>query len=177
MDLLQRQPSRSPGHRFVGAVRLFMTCLAKQDAIDFCLDLTGGDLTNSNQLQIWTCSKGNKNQVWHNVPVNGGSTPPPPPPPPSGSGRPLHHNGDTSKCVDVKGAVFANGTPVEMSVFSLSLGPLLRLTFYVYSFDCNGSNAQKWVYNDGNTKVQLAGTNFCLDATSGSESCSRDIIR
>lgn len=94
----------SPGH-------LLAAFVIKQHNIDFCLDLTNGDLSNSNQLQIWTCNKGNNNQIWLDGPP-GGSTPPPPPPPPAG--RPLHHNGDTSKCVDVKGAVFANGTPVEM---------------------------------------------------------------
>jgi hypothetical protein len=109
----------SPGH-------LLAAFVIKQHNIDFCLDLTNGDLSNSNQLQIWTCNKGNNNQIWLDGPP-GGSTPPPPPPPPAG--RPLHHNGDTSKCVDVKGAVFANGTPVEMWVF-LSLGAPLRLTFY-----------------------------------------------
>jgi hypothetical protein len=100
--------------------------IIEQHNIDFCLDLTNGDLTNSNQLQIFTCNTGNTNQVWLEGPP-GGSTPPPPPPPPVG--RAVHPNGDTSKCVDVKGAVFANGTPVQMSVF-LSLGAPLRLTFY-----------------------------------------------
>jgi len=31
-------------------------------------------------------------------------------------------------------------------------------------YGCNGSQAQRWVINKGSTKVQLAGTNFCLDA-------------
>lgn len=34
------------------------------------------------------------------------------------------------------------------------------------SYDCNGTGAQKWVLNRGNGKVQVAGTNFCLDAGS-----------
>ena len=35
------------------------------------------------------------------------------------------------------------------------------------SYDCNGTNAQKWAINRGQTSVQVAGTNYCLDATSG----------
>jgi hypothetical protein len=133
VDLHQRFPSCPRGHRYVAAVHFLRAFIIKHHVIDFCLDLTNGDLTNSNQLQIWTCSKGNNNQVWLDGPAGGpspsggGSTPPPPPPP--ATGRPLHHNGDTSKCVDVKGAVFENGTPVQMYV-SLSLGILLPLTFF-----------------------------------------------
>ncbi|KAL4268545.1 Carbohydrate-binding module family 13 protein [Pleurotus pulmonarius] len=52
-----------------------------------------------------------------------------------------------NKCLDVRGNVQSNGTPVQI-------------------FDCNGSGAQRWVINRGSTKVQLAGTNFCLDAGS-----------
>lgn len=35
-----------------------------------------------------------------------------PPPPPTGTA--LHPNGDAKKCLDVQGANFANGTPVQM---------------------------------------------------------------
>jgi len=31
-------------------------------------------------------------------------------------------------------------------------------------YDCNGTPAQKWIIQSGSTKVQLAGTNYCLDA-------------
>ena len=34
----------------------------------------------------------------------------------------------------------------------------------VFSYDCNGSAAQKWLINAGQTAVQVAGTNYCLDA-------------
>jgi hypothetical protein len=34
------------------------------------------------------------------------------------------------------------------------------------SFDCNGSGAQNWVIQQNSTKVQLAQSNFCLDAGS-----------
>ena len=49
-----------------------------------------------------------------------GSSSPSNPPSGSGSGsggsHRIHPNGNTSKCLDVQGAVFANGTPVQMSV-------------------------------------------------------------
>ncbi|TFK23371.1 carbohydrate-binding module family 13 protein, partial [Coprinopsis marcescibilis] len=72
---------------------------------------------------------------------------PPPPPPPPGGWRQvqLHPNGNWRKCLDVQGAKFENGTPVDV-------------------FDCNGTPAQNWIINPGNTKVQVAGQNFCLDA-------------
>ncbi|KJA18263.1 carbohydrate-binding module family 13 protein [Hypholoma sublateritium FD-334 SS-4] len=65
---------------------------------------------------------------------------------PPNSGIEIHPL-NTTKCVDVRGAQFANGTPVQI-------------------YDCNGTNAQKWFVVRGSTKVQLAGTNFCLDAGS-----------
>jgi len=49
--------------------------------------------------------------------------------------------------LDVRGAVLANGTPVQI-------------------FDCNGTPAQQWVIGLGEGPVVLAGTNFCLDAGS-----------
>ena len=36
----------------------------------------------------------------------------------------------------------------------------------IYSYDCNGTNAQKWSINSATTAVQVAGTNYCLDAGS-----------
>jgi hypothetical protein len=33
-------------------------------------------------------------------------------------------------------------------------------------YDCNGTGAQKWLINNGRTKVKLEGTNYCLDAGS-----------
>ncbi|OXH38656.1 hypothetical protein J008_01846 [Cryptococcus neoformans] len=60
----------------------------------------------------------------------------------------LHPNGDKSKCVDLLGNIHQDGQPVQV-------------------YDCNGTPAQDWVLNArrGQTKVQLAGTSFCLDAT------------
>ncbi|BEI89301.1 uncharacterized protein CcaverHIS019_0206630 [Cutaneotrichosporon cavernicola] len=68
-------------------------------------------------------------------------------PPPKATGTVIHPNGDTSKCLDVQGANFANGTPVQI-------------------WDCNGTPAQSWTLQRGAGKVKLAanGTNFCLDA-------------
>ena len=34
------------------------------------------------------------------------------------------------------------------------------------SYDCNGTGAQNWVINSGTTALQIAGTNYCLDAGS-----------
>ncbi|KAJ3539137.1 hypothetical protein NM688_g6411 [Phlebia brevispora] len=65
--------------------------------------------------------------------------------PPSGSYYQIHPNGDTSKCLDVESANYANGTPVDI-------------------YDCNGTGAQNWVISSGTTAVQVAGQNFCLDA-------------
>ncbi|KAF8952331.1 ricin B lectin domain-containing protein [Flammula alnicola] len=67
-------------------------------------------------------------------------------PPPPGTVS-IHPNGTTSQCLDVQGAQFANGTPVQI-------------------YDCNGTAAQRWVVTKGgnSTRVALAGTNFCLDA-------------
>ncbi|EIM22544.1 hypothetical protein E3Q22_04355 [Wallemia mellicola] len=80
--------------------------------------------------------------------------PPPPsntsttPPTPTGEvGVAIHPNGDTSKCVDVAGASFGNGTPVQI-------------------YDCNGTDAQKFVIRKGQTSVKVANRNFCLDAGS-----------
>ncbi|KNZ74736.1 Endo-1,4-beta-xylanase A [Termitomyces sp. J132] len=62
-------------------------------------------------------------------------------------GQPIHPDGDKTKCLDVRGANFADGTPVQI-------------------FDCNGSNAQMWDIMPGNTAVKVHGQNFCLDAGS-----------
>ncbi|KAF9529142.1 ricin B lectin domain-containing protein [Crepidotus variabilis] len=62
-----------------------------------------------------------------------------------GRAAPIHPNYNPSKCMDVRGAVYADGTPVQI-------------------YDCNGTGAQKWVSNEDFTKVRVAGTNYCLDA-------------
>jgi beta-glucanase (GH16 family) len=68
---------------------------------------------------------------------------PPPPPPPSGPTGPI--TGIAGKCVDVRAANTANGTPVQL-------------------YDCNGTNAQQWtVAGDGS----LRALGKCLDVTFG----------
>jgi hypothetical protein len=57
---------------------------------------------------------------------------------------PIHFNYQ-DKCLDVKGADFSNGTVVQI-------------------YDCNGSDAQRWVIKRGSTKVRVWGTSMCLDA-------------
>ncbi len=72
-----------------------------------------------------------------------GGAPPPPPPPPSGSGATGPITGIGGKCVDVRAANTANGTPVQL-------------------YDCNGTNAQQWtVASDGS--IHALGK--CLDVT------------
>lgn len=67
--------------------------------------------------------------------------------PPVTRGLQLHPNFNQNKCLDVRGARYRNGTPVQI-------------------YDCNGSGAQKWILSRGRTQLQVAGTNFCLDAGS-----------
>lgn len=74
-----------------------------------CLDLTNGNTADGTQVQTWSCTDNNNNQVW-----NLGGTTPPPPPPPASNVVQLHPNGDSSKCLDVRAAEYANGTPVQM---------------------------------------------------------------
>jgi len=33
-----------------------------------------------------------------------------------------------------------------------------------HSYDCEATHKQRWILKKGSTKVQVAGTNFCLDA-------------
>ncbi|KAG6838598.1 hypothetical protein C0991_010374, partial [Blastosporella zonata] len=61
--------------------------------------------------------------------------------------NPIHPNGDTTKCLDVRGGIFENGTPVQI-------------------YDCNGSAAQMWNISPGNTTVQVHVARYCLDAGS-----------
>jgi hypothetical protein len=83
------------------------------------------------------------------TPTSSSSSSTPSPSASSSAGRVLHPNGDTSKCLEVVNGNFANGAAVAIS-------------------DCTGSARQKWTFTNGNTAVQVAGQNFCLDATSAS---------
>ncbi|KAF9568159.1 ricin B-like lectin [Agrocybe pediades] len=72
----------------------------------------------------------------------------PSPTPPVANTVRIHPLASQGKCLDVRGAVFQNGTPVQV-------------------YDCNGTNAQRWVVKRGAVdRIQVAGTNFCLDAGS-----------
>ena len=111
-----------------------------------CLDLRDGVLANGAPTQTWECSAPNTNQKWTTSASSSNTTTPTPP---STAGQVLHPNGNTEKCLDVKGDV-ANGTPVDIS-------------------DCDGASDQKWVLSRGTTSVKVAGTNFCLDAGESSK--------
>ncbi|KAF7791069.1 hypothetical protein EIP86_002030 [Pleurotus ostreatoroseus] len=54
---------------------------------------------------------------------------------------------EVDKCLDVRGDALQDGTAVQI-------------------YDCNGTPAQRWNIQRGNTKIHLASTNFCLDAGS-----------
>lgn len=64
-----------------------------------------------------------------------------------------------------------------------SVGLLLRLAVFVLtahlSYDCNGTPAQIWTVtaDPGPTKLQLAGTNFCLDAGSSAHILTRFYVQ
>lgn len=103
-----RQPYCPQEPRFVTKSSVSKEIRSDWYAPGFCLDLTNGDTSNSNQLQTWHCTANNKNQVWL-------SSNAPPTSTPSGA-HPLHPTADKTKCLDVQGAKFANGTPVQMYV-------------------------------------------------------------
>ncbi|KAF8152587.1 ricin B lectin domain-containing protein [Crassisporium funariophilum] len=69
-------------------------------------------------------------------------------PTPTSTGRQIHPNGRRGKCLDVRGGKFSGGTHVQL-------------------YNCNGSPAQRWEFNRGDTKIRLSGTNYCLDAGTG----------
>ncbi|KAH6906598.1 ricin B lectin domain-containing protein [Coprinopsis sp. MPI-PUGE-AT-0042] len=62
-------------------------------------------------------------------------------------GTTIHPVAHLGKCLEVRGAVFVNGTPVQV-------------------YDCNGTNAQRWTFNRNEirSQIRVSGTNFCLDA-------------
>lgn len=67
---------------------------------------------------------------------------------PSPPGEVLRNNLKVDKCLDVRGGLLQNGTPVQL-------------------YDCNGSPGQNWVYHRGTGQVRVKGTDFCLDSGSG----------
>ncbi|KAF9523124.1 ricin B lectin domain-containing protein [Crepidotus variabilis] len=76
-------------------------------------------------------------------------------PPPAGTVN-IHPSGISSKCIDVRGGIFKEGTPVQI-------------------YDCNKTPSQRWVASRTakSTQIQLAGTNYCLDAGSNPNSGSK----
>ncbi|KAF4608057.1 hypothetical protein EYR40_000400 [Pleurotus pulmonarius] len=99
-----------------------------------CLDLINGNLDNSNGVQ--TSGTSTSSSVAPTTSL-----------PPNEAGVQIHPNFRSNKCLDVRGNILANGTPVQI-------------------YDCNGTGAQKWAIVRGQTHVRVAGTNFCLDAGS-----------
>ncbi|TFK29155.1 G-X-X-X-Q-X-W domain-containing protein [Coprinopsis marcescibilis] len=66
---------------------------------------------------------------------------------PQTRGAPIVFGGNHQKCVDVSRGSFVNGTPVQL-------------------FVCNNQGSQRWNLQFAGTKIQVVGTNFCLDAGS-----------
>ncbi|KAF9475159.1 ricin B-like lectin [Pholiota conissans] len=64
---------------------------------------------------------------------------------PKTTGIEIHPGNDDSKCLEVRGGKFANGTPVVID-------------------DCNNKKAQNWFLTQGSTTIRAAGTDFCIDA-------------
>ncbi|KAJ3544947.1 hypothetical protein NM688_g5683 [Phlebia brevispora] len=66
----------------------------------------------------------------------------------------IHPDNHNDKCLDVRAGVFANGTAVQI-------------------YDCNGTPAQDWIVNlnlgSTSSQIQLANTDFCLDAGSSAQ--------
>ncbi|TFK29187.1 G-X-X-X-Q-X-W domain-containing protein [Coprinopsis marcescibilis] len=136
------------------------------------ISITPSQQPNNGFCVTAACREGNSTNAYRQPPVfNGGPPPsnaPAPLPPnhqcktpgtnfditfcpewswPQARGAPILANFNRQKCVDIRGNVLANGTPVQI-------------------YDCNDTGAQRWFLNFGGTRVQLAGTNFCLDAGS-----------
>ncbi|RDB27204.1 Endo-1,4-beta-xylanase A [Hypsizygus marmoreus] len=95
------------------------------------------------RVPLYSCPSSNNNVGYTITFCPNGNFPPKPPV----STTEIHPNGNTKKCLDIRGAKYANGTPVQI-------------------YDCNGTGAQKWQIQDGSTTVRAGNTNFCLDAGS-----------
>ncbi|KAL0063873.1 hypothetical protein AAF712_009227 [Marasmius tenuissimus] len=65
-----------------------------------CLDVRGGDPSNGNLLQVWSCSEGNTNQLW-NI---GGAV----------DGQWLITWAGRNKCVDVKDGNYNVGNDLQI---------------------------------------------------------------
>ncbi|KAL0572015.1 hypothetical protein V5O48_009957 [Marasmius crinis-equi] len=65
-----------------------------------CLDLTSGDATNGNTLQIWSCDASNANQIWKVESLI-----------PKGS---THIDRAGNKCLDIKDGNFAAGATIQI---------------------------------------------------------------
>ncbi|KAL0570865.1 hypothetical protein V5O48_011090 [Marasmius crinis-equi] len=66
-----------------------------------CLDVSNGDSSNGNVLQIWTCTDGNTNQLWK---LEG---------PEDSAFRPISW-ASQDKCIDVKGGSFTSGNELQI---------------------------------------------------------------
>ncbi|KAK4686618.1 hypothetical protein P7C73_g3516, partial [Tremellales sp. Uapishka_1] len=76
----------------------------------------------------------------------------------------VHPNGLQDKCLDVSGNARENGTAVQMYAPLSHLAVVVVSLAHVFRYDCNGTGAQRWSLNRDETKLQLVGSDLCLDA-------------
>src|SRR6185437_712682 len=79
-------------------------------------------------VNLFTCN-GGKNQQWKLVTIQSGAA----------KGKTLLVDQNSQKCLDIKAASTANGTPLEI-------------------FTCNGGNNQAWAWGNGTTSGGGGGT-------------------
>ncbi len=74
-----------------------------------------------------------------------------------------------TSCVDVRFGIYTDGAVVQMYVVCLVCG--LEYSFILPSFGCHGGLNQKFIFKQGPTTIQVAGTNFCFHAGSSESWC------
>ena len=103
-DDQQDQISIADGGTSAEHPELYFKFLAAFSTKAQCLDFTNGNVTNGSQVQTWACTD---RDGWQDWTLSGTQRTPLP-------GSRIHPGTDTAKCLDVRAADLANGTPVQM---------------------------------------------------------------
>lgn len=114
--------------------------LASQSGL--CLEVKNGATTDGTVLVLADCVA-----TWKQLWSFDGTVPAPPPPGPGpsvGGGKPLKFQSDPSLCLDVAGGVATLAGSIQI-------------------WDCLGTDAQNWIFQDGELKTALD-PDMCLDA-------------
>jgi hypothetical protein len=87
----------------------------------------------------------------------------------------LHPNHDPNKCIEVKDANYADGTPVQVYVACSQVTAnhpiFLLLFFFDPAISAMARTIQRFIFNpDYTTLIRVAGTDLCVAA--GSEYCT-----